>query len=86
MLKLLWIKVGESSKTLASASSLEKALTEELKGTKSDKAKVIGKYIAKRAIEAGVNVKKVGFDRRGFKYHGRVKVLADAAREHGLEF
>jgi large subunit ribosomal protein L18 len=49
-----------------------------------DAAKVVGKLIAQRAASAGVE--RVGFDRSGFKYHGRVKALADAAREQGLQF
>ena len=48
------------------------------------KAKIVGKVIAERAIEK--NVKKVAFDRSGFNYHGRVKALADSARENGLDF
>ena len=72
-----------SGKTLAAASSLEK----ELKGTtqkKVDDAKVVGRLIAERAKSAGVE--RVVFDRAGFRYHGRIKSLADAAREAGLEF
>ena len=69
--------------TLASASTLDV----ELKGTtgaKADSAKAVGTLVAKRAIEKGV--KRVTFDRGGYKYHGRVKSLADAAREAGLDF
>lgn len=69
--------------TLASASSLD----EELKGKASptlDGAKQVGLLIAKRALAK--NVKKVVFDRNGYLYHGRVKALADAIREGGLEF
>ena len=71
--------------TLASASSLDKALKADLK-TGADKAAAtaVGKLIAERAKAAGVT--KVAFDRAGFQYHGRVKALADAAREAGLEF
>ena len=72
-----------SGKTLAAASSLEK----ELKSAgqkKTDEAKVVGRLIAERAKSAGVE--RVVFDRAGFRYHGRIKSLADAARESGLEF
>jgi large subunit ribosomal protein L18 len=69
---------------IASASTLEKSLRAELKGTgNSDAAAAVGKAIAAKAVEKGVT--KVAFDRSGFKYHGRVKALADAAREAGLE-
>ncbi len=72
-------------KTLASASSLEKDLRTSLK-TGADKAAAatIGKLVAERAVKAGV--KDVIFDRGGYLYHGRVKALADAAREGGLSF
>jgi large subunit ribosomal protein L18 len=72
-----------SGKTLAAASSVEKELRGS-KGTKIDEAKVIGKLVAERAKSAGVE--RVVFDRAGFRYHGRIKSLADAAREAGLEF
>jgi large subunit ribosomal protein L18 len=71
-----------SGRTLASASSLEKELKGS--GTKSEEAKSVGKVLADRAKTAGVE--RVVFDRAGFRYHGRVKSLADAAREAGLEF
>ena len=71
--------------TVASASSLEKALAETLKtGADKDAAVEVGKLIASRAKEAGVE--KVVFDRGGYRFHGRVKALADAAREAGLNF
>jgi large subunit ribosomal protein L18 len=72
-------------KTLASASSLEKDLRTSLK-TGADKAAAaaIGKLVAERAVKAGV--KAVVFDRGGYLFHGRVKALADAAREGGLSF
>ena len=72
-------------KTLAAASTLEKDLKSSLK-TGADKAAAaaVGKLIAERAIKAGV--KDVVFDRGGYIYHGRVKALADAAREGGLNF
>jgi large subunit ribosomal protein L18 len=71
--------------TLASASSLEKVLREGAKtGADIDAAKAVGKLLAERAVEKGV--KEVVFDRGGYLYHGRVKALADAARESGLSF
>jgi large subunit ribosomal protein L18 len=72
-----------AGKTLASASSLESGLRAS-KGTKTDHAKQVGKLLAERARAAGV--KQVVFDRGGFRYHGRVRALADAAREAGLDF
>lgn len=75
----------DGSKTLASASTLEKTLRNGLKATGNiDAATAVGKLVAERALSAGV--KRVAFDRSGFKYHGRVKALADAARSGGLEF
>ena len=75
----------ERGHTLAAASSLEKDLREKLKtGATVEAAREIGKLVAERAVQAGV--KKVVFDRSGYIYHGRVKALADAAREGGLEF
>jgi len=72
-------------RTLASASDFEKGMADSLKGkTKSEKAAVVGKAIAERAIAAGVNT--VAFDRGRFLFHGRVKALAEAAREGGLKF
>ena len=71
--------------TVASASSIEKASREGLKtGASVDAAKAVGKLIAERAKEKGI--KDVVFDRGGYLYHGRVKALADAAREGGLSF
>jgi large subunit ribosomal protein L18 len=71
--------------TLASASSLEKTMREGLKtGANIDAAKAVGKVLAERAAAKGV--KEVVFDRGGYLYHGRVKALADAAREGGLKF
>lgn len=74
---------GDGSKVLASASTLDKALRSGQTGN-ADAAKAVGTLIAERAKAAGVT--QVAFDRSGFKYHGRVKALADAAREGGLEF
>ena len=67
----------------ASASSLDASVRAENKGNSEDAAKV-GKMIAEKAVELGV--KKVAFDRSGYQYHGRIKALADAAREGGLQF
>ena len=74
-----------SGKTLVSASSVDGETKKNLKGGGTiAAAKVIGKAVAERAKAAGVQ--KVVFDRGGYKYHGRVKALADAAREAGLQF
>ncbi|HEY6451418.1 MAG TPA: 50S ribosomal protein L18 [Steroidobacteraceae bacterium] len=76
---------GKGEKVLASASTLQKALTQGLKGTGNiEAARAVGRAIAERAKAAGIT--RVAFDRAGFQYHGRVKALADAAREAGLEF
>ncbi len=77
---------ADGSQVLAYANSLEKELKNAVEAAKNKKeaAKVIGKAIAERAIAKGV--KQVAFDRSGFKYHGRIQALADAARESGLEF
>jgi len=73
------------SHVVAVASTVQKDVCEGLKATGNiEAAKAVGKAIAERAKAKGVT--QVAFDRSGFKYHGRVKALADAAREHGLEF
>jgi large subunit ribosomal protein L18 len=73
------------AKVLATASTVQDEVSKELKGTGNvDAAKAVGREIAERARAAGIS--KVAFDRSGFRYHGRVKALADAAREAGLEF
>src|SRR5690348_10207921 len=72
-----------AGKTLASASTLDKDLQAKTGATK-DSAAAVGKAVAERAKQAGVS--QVVFDRGGFLFHGRVKALADAAREGGLEF
>ena len=73
------------SKVLAAASTLQKDVREGLKNTgNAAAAAAVGKAIAEKAKAAGI--KQVAFDRSGFKYHGRIKALADAARENGLEF
>jgi len=70
---------------LASASTLDKTLKGSIKSTGNvEAAQIVGKLVAERSLQAGVQ--KVSFDRSGFKYHGRVKALADAARESGLQF
>lgn len=70
---------------LATASTVQDDVVKELKGTGNvDAAKAVGRAIAEKAKAAGVT--RVAFDRSGFQYHGRVKALADAAREAGLEF
>lgn len=71
-----------SGKTLASASSREKGV--EANGTKTEVSAAVGKAIAAKAIAAGIE--SIVFDRNGFVYHGRVKALADGAREGGLKF
>ena len=72
-------------KVLASASTLDKQVKGKVKSTGNiEAAQVVGKLVAERAKDAGI--KEVAFDRAGFKYHGRVKALADAAREGGLQF
>ena len=67
--------------TLASASTLDKEVS---KGTKTEQAVVVGKLVAERAVAKGIS--EVVFDRGGYLYHGRVKALADSARENGLKF
>ena len=75
----------EDGHIVVSANTLQKDVREGLKGTGNvAAAAAVGKLIAERAREAGVT--KVAFDRSGFRYHGRVKALAEAAREHGLQF
>lgn len=73
-------------KVVASASTLDKGVRAEIEGATGNKsaAAVVGRMIAERAKAAGIQ--SVAFDRAGYKYHGRIKALADAAREHGLEF
>ena len=75
----------EGNRVLASASTLSKDLRKGLKGTgNKDAAAAVGKLIAERAKAEGIE--RVAFDRSGFNYHGRIKSLADAAREAGLDF
>jgi len=76
---------ADGAKVLASASTLDKEVRGKVKkGGNKEAAEVVGEMIAERAKKAGVT--KVAFDRSGFKFHGRVKALADAAREQGIEF
>jgi large subunit ribosomal protein L18 len=76
---------ASGGKVLAAASTVQDAVAKDLKGTGNvEAAKAVGRAIAERAKAAGVT--RVAFDRSGFQYHGRVKALADAAREAGLEF
>ena len=76
---------GTGDKVLVSASTLEKEVRTKIKnGGNIAAAAAIGKRIAEKAKKAGIE--KVAFDRSGFRYHGRVKALADAARENGLTF
>ena len=72
--------------TLVSASTLDSEVKADIKADtkKSDQSKLVGKAVARRAIEK--NISEVAFDRNGFLYHGRVKALADGAREAGLKF
>jgi large subunit ribosomal protein L18 len=71
--------------TLVSASTVDPDVRKEAEGkSKTEQATIVGKIVAERALKAGI--KQVIFDRGGYKYHGRIKVLADAAREGGLEF
>jgi large subunit ribosomal protein L18 len=81
--------IGPDSKVLASASTLEAEVRQELagqtgKGGNAAAATLVGKRVAEKALQAGVT--EVAFDRSGFRYHGRVKALAEAAREAGLKF
>ena len=76
---------SDGSKVLAAASTVQEEVSKGLKGTGNvEAARAVGKAIAERARAAGVT--RVAFDRAGFQYHGRVKALAEAAREAGLEF
>ncbi|HMI37072.1 MAG TPA: 50S ribosomal protein L18 [Steroidobacteraceae bacterium] len=76
---------ADGSRVLAAASTVQKAVAKDLKYTGNvDAARAVGRAIAERAKAAGVA--RAAFDRSGFQYHGRVKALAEAAREAGLEF
>ena len=83
----LYAQVFDASgtKVVAAASTVQKAVADGLRGTKNlTAAAAVGKVIAERALAAGIDA--VAFDRSGFRYHGRIKALADAAREAGLKF
>ena len=75
-----------TGRTLLEASSLSKDLSSKIKGKGGSKegAALVGAEVAERAVKSGI--KEVVFDRNGFLYHGRIKALSDAAREHGLKF
>jgi large subunit ribosomal protein L18 len=77
---------SDGAKALVTASTLDAAVKASLSGGGSNKAAAttVGKIIAERAVAAGIS--KVAFDRGGFRYHGRIQALADAAREAGLQF
>lgn len=76
---------ADGAQVLASASTTQADVREGLKGSKnSEAAAKVGRIIAERAKAAGIE--KIAFDRSGYRYHGRIKVLADAAREAGLQF
>jgi len=86
-LKQIYAQVVDdvTGRTLAAASTLTAAVCDACRGCKkSDAAKLVGKELARRSIEAGIQ--RVAFDRGGYKYHGRVRSLADGAREGGLQF
>lgn len=87
--KHMYVQVIDDSKmhTLASASTMQKPISEEIdcsSGPTIEVAKKVGEAIAKSCLEKGIT--KVAFDRGGYPYHGRISALADAAREHGLQF
>lgn len=74
-----------TEQTLVSASTVDNEIKDEVEyGGNEEAAQVVGEYLAERALEKGIE--QVVFDRGGYKYHGRVKALAEAAREGGLEF
>ena len=84
--KQIYVQIVDDStnKTLASASTQDKALAEKITGTKVAQAALVGELIAAKAKEAGITA--VVFDRNGYLYHGRVQSLAEAARKGGLNF
>ena len=86
-LSAIYVQVidDQSGRTLLSASTVDRELREKVKGLKkSEQARMVGQLVAQRAKDKGIT--KVVFDRGGFRYIGRVKALADGAREAGLEF
>jgi large subunit ribosomal protein L18 len=83
----IYVQVIDDSagRTLAATSTLDSEAKSQLDGlTKTEQARIVGQVIAKRAMEKGI--KRVVFDRGGYRYHGRVRALAEAAREIGLKF
>ncbi len=79
------VQSADGSKVIAAASTLQKVIKDGIKGTKNKAAAAaVGKAVAEAALKAGIDT--VAFDRSGFRYHGRVQALADAAREAGLKF
>lgn len=77
--------ISPEGSVIASANTLEKTIKGKIKATGNvEAAKLVGQLVAQRALEKGI--KAIAFDRSGFSYHGRVKALADAARETGLQF
>ncbi len=86
-LKNIYVQIIDdlSGQTLVSASTLDLAVRDSIEnGSNKDAAQLVGEVVADRALEKGIEA--VVFDRGGFKYHGRIKALADAAREKGLKF
>ena len=85
-LKHIYVQVIDDTQgtTLISASSLDATVAKAKSQNKTEQAKLVGKLAAERALKVGVN--EVVFDRGGYKYHGRVKALAEASREAGLKF
>lgn len=87
-LKYIYCQIidDDGQKTLLGASNLTKELQDQLKNakTKIEESKLVGEYLAKKAREK--KIKRIVFDRNGYKYHGRVRALAEGAREGGLEF
>lgn len=77
-------RTDKGDNVLVSSSTLDKELRSTLSGSKCDQSAKVGELLAKRAIEK--KLKTVSFDRSGYQYHGRVKALAEAAREAGLDF
>ena len=75
---------SKGDRVVATASTLSPEIRDTVTGNKSEKALQVGKLVASRALQC--NIKDVAFDRAGYKYHGRVKAIADGAREAGLNF
>jgi large subunit ribosomal protein L18 len=87
-LKYIYGQIVDDEKgiTIIGASNLSKELRDQLKDakTKVEQSRIVGKFLAQKAVEK--NIKKIVFDRNGYRYHGRVKAFAEGAREGGLEF